>query len=242
MWQFAVCDDEEKYLKQIKTIISEYGEQSGEQVSVSTFTDGRQLLNEKNTYDMIFLDIEMGAVNGIDIAEQIREYDVRVPIVYVTHYEEFWKKAYRVHPFHFLSKPVDRKEIFDVISDMVKLVEASREKRILLATENGAVSALADDIQFFMINDKKQVVVCMNEQQHIVRGTMTEIYETLDKNVFYMPHRSYIINLDNVNRLENNFDIIMDNGEFCLLAQKKKKEFMNKMYERNLVLLKGRKL
>ena len=68
-------------------------------------------------FNIIFLDIEMQRSNGIEVALQIRRMDMNVPIVYITSYIDYWRRAYKVHAFDFIIKPFKSEELHKVMRD-----------------------------------------------------------------------------------------------------------------------------
>ena len=107
--RIAVCDDNKAdRQKLIEALRSAVGN-----VSVNEFEDGNELLcsHAHLPYDLIFLDILMPRISGMDTAERLRKTDTHTPIVFVSSSEEFGVQSYRVLAFDYLLKPVDPKEL-----------------------------------------------------------------------------------------------------------------------------------
>ena len=239
MLNIIICDDEKKYVDNLKTVVEEFFKKINAGVTITSYTDGDELLNEKIKADIVFLDIEMKRVDGITVAEEIRRYDMNVPIIYVTSYVDYWRKAYSVHAFDFITKPYTKEQVEKVLSDFVHMVEETEEKKVLLKTQDCTVNIRQNDIYYFMIEKKKQVLMAAVNGNYIVKENLKDIYEKLDKDMFYFSHKSSIVNLRYVERLENGYDIIMDNGEFVPLAHNKRADFLKRLSSVILEKLKG---
>ena len=107
MYRIAICDDDVK----MRRLLCQAAEGYGAACEVDEFSDGMELLECNTQYDILFLDIDMPRMNGIETAERIRRTDRRVKIIYVTGYQDYMSRSFAVHPFSFLLKPVRREEI-----------------------------------------------------------------------------------------------------------------------------------
>ena len=109
MKKIAICDDEPAVRKQMEAYFKEL-----ESVfCISYFESGEALLESDVLYDVIFLDIDMKGISGIDTARKIRVRDKKAKIIYVTAYEDFREYAFGVHAFGYLVKPVEKEKILE---------------------------------------------------------------------------------------------------------------------------------
>ena len=107
MFTFAVCDDQREDAENLRCCISLFAQTQEIPVQTDVFSDGAALLNASQHYDLIFLDVEMSPMSGIETAKELRKREAffKVPIVYVTSYPDYWRHAYQVHAFDFIEKP-----------------------------------------------------------------------------------------------------------------------------------------
>ncbi|MDE5781296.1 MAG: response regulator, partial [Lachnospiraceae bacterium] len=110
MLQIGVCDDDVQFTSKIEKMIIDIGHQKGILVEIDVFFDGSTLLEhiQKNDvrYDLLFLDIEMQDMNGLEVAKRIRKFDDLVYLIYITAHKNYAVEAYDVHPFQFILKPI----------------------------------------------------------------------------------------------------------------------------------------
>ena len=150
MIKIAVCDDEKQIRLRLLTIIQQYFDEIGRGVWIAGFKKGQELLNAKIRFDIIFLDIEMPELNGIETAKKLRKWDVTSKIIYVTNYDNYQRNAYEVHAFDYLSKPVSDKNIFKVLTEAIRYLDNATEKhKCVLETKTGIVTIDIEDIYYF---------------------------------------------------------------------------------------------
>lgn len=229
MLNIAVCDDERLYIDKLADIILSFTQQNNMSVKIEKFDDGIELISSGIKFDLIFLDIEMKKSNGIEIAERIREVDSNVPIVYVTSYSDYWRRAYKVHAFDFILKPFNNEEIFRVLSDFIALKKTSNVKTVELTTEYGTEIQPINEIYYFILLAKRKIQIVTISKDYIVRENLTDIFNKLDDDCFYITHRSCIVNMNYVQTIRKNDGILMTNGDWVPLAQKKQKDFFIKL-------------
>lgn len=227
MVRIAIVDDERKIRNEISLLISKYSIENLLEYEIKYFSDGRELIDSDLNFDIIFLDIEMKNVDGIQTAQHIRKIDMNVPIVYVTGYVDYWRRAYKVHAFDFISKPVSQSQINNVLDDFLLAMQKNNKSKISLYTDEGMNFVNLDEIRYFYITEKKKITLnTITETNVIVKENIGDLYDRLDKDMFYMPHRCCIVNFNFVKNVTKDRLIIMDNGDYLPLSQRKKPEFM----------------
>lgn len=241
MIRIAIVDDEKQIRKAIFLMIYNYFLDNALEYKVVPFSDGEELINSDLKFDIIFLDIEMKNVNGIQAAQHIRKKDMNVPIVYITGYVDYWRRAYKVHAFDFISKPATQEQINSVLNDFLSTVYKKNKVKISLRTNEGMMLVNLDEIRYFYITDKKKITLnTVNRNDIIVKENIGDLYERLNKDMFYMPHRCCIINLKYVRNVTKDRLIILDNDDFFPLSQRKKQEFMNLLSKQIVSSISGR--
>ena len=106
MIQIAIVDDESRQIRFIQQSIQKFFRQKNREddYRMDTFHSGESLLMSSRSYDLIFLDIQMNGMDGIETAKKIRTWDRKVCVIYVSNYTEKMAASFTVHPFSFLEK------------------------------------------------------------------------------------------------------------------------------------------
>lgn len=127
MLELAICDDDIILCNWLEQKLLHYGKANDCQISIEIYYSAEQLLNrlEEESYDMLFLDICLEHENGIDIGTEIRKknYGKELRITYISTYQEYAMKLFRIHPFDFLVKPIREEELFRVIGELRELLK-----------------------------------------------------------------------------------------------------------------------
>lgn len=220
MYQIAICDDEPTICELVSDVIREWSRD----IKISCFDSGEALLAAYDSFDAIFLDIDMKGIDGIETGRQIRERDHETKIVYLTSYRDYVAGAFEVHAFQYLLKPISSSRLRQVLEEIFRYVKKTDRQRILdFHTNEGVVCIDASAICYFEFADRRICMVTMQGIYHMT-GKISSIYERTCSMGFSMPHKSFVVNLLHVKNVRN-LDIFMDNGDRIPLSQKKQKEW-----------------
>lgn len=156
MLEIAVCDDEEYFLQQEKEWISQYMKRLGYEFRIDTFVSGVDFMaigDKVSKYDIMFLDINMEEMNGLETARKIREYTKDAYIVFVTAFITYSLEGYKVDAVRYLLKDNDSlekaiKECLDVIVEKMHYVE----NKYTFDFQEGRKTLLIDEILYIESN------------------------------------------------------------------------------------------
>ena len=164
MYKIAVCDDEEAVSEQVTNLIAEWNPA----VDVVCFSSGEALLENYQSYEAVFLDIDMAGMNGIETGKAIRRLDKDTKIVYLTAYRDYVSGAFGVHAFQYLLKPVNKKAIWNVLEEIFRYMKSAEKKIILdFHTVDGALCLPVESIYFFEYENRKIRIVTDKEQYSV---------------------------------------------------------------------------
>ena len=198
MIKVAVCDDEPEIADEAERYILQYGSENDIDFQINKYSCGEMLLNAEKCFDVIFLDIIMDKINGIETGKAIKNSNIKTHIIYITNFTNYSMSAHKVHAFDFIEKPIDYLKISEVLDDLVKYMSDGQTEYICVKTDSGAETFInVDDILFFEYREARNIVMYTADNSStgiVIRDTMYEIYERLNKTKFFMPHRAFIIN------------------------------------------------
>lgn len=228
MVSVAVCDDDNNVVEIVKNSLLQYQVSGNYQFDIHCFSCGEDLLKSKLIYDIIFLDIEMDGIDGIKTARHIRRTNGKTKIVYITTHSECALRSYSVHPFDFVVKPISCERIIIVIDELAEyFTRLSAKKEIIqLKGEEGPLVLNLDDIYVFEYTGNRRITVFTEKASYLIRGSLSEIKSLIKEESFISPHKSFIVNMEHINRL-NGLNIHTTNGLLVPVAQKKLKYFQN---------------
>ena len=218
--KIAICDDEKILCEQLRNYIKRQEFHSG---SIDCYESGEAFLAASKRYDIIFLDIQMAGLNGIETAKRLRERKDEAVLIFVTGMKEYVFEAFDVSAFHYLIKPVQEEKFTEVFGKAVIEAERRRQK------ENGPEQLLISRRGYSMKLDKEEILYIESRQRKAVIHTtqkVLEIYATmngLEKELgkpFYRCHRGYLVNLSRISGYTGD-SITLCNGETIYLAREK---------------------
>ena len=235
MYKIAVCDDEEAVSAQVKELITEWNPS----VDVVCFSSGEALLENYQSYEAVFLDIDMAGMNGIETGKAIRKMDKDTKIVYLTAYRDYVSGAFGVHAFQYLLKPVNKKAIWNVLEEIFRYTKAAGKKIILdFHTVDGALCLPVERIYFFEYENRK-IRIVTDEEQYYMADKIGNVAKRMAEFGFSMPHQSFVVNMFHVKNVKNQ-QIFLDNGMEIPLSQKKQKIWKQELMEYLSRRLEGR--
>lgn len=218
MYKIAVCDDEEALSAQVKDLITE----RNPSIDVLCFSSGEELLENYQSYEAVFLDIDMAGMNGIETGKAIRRLDKDTKIVYLTAYRDYVSGAFGVHAFQYLLKPVNKKAIWNVLEEIFRYTKSGEKKIILdFHTVDGALCLPVESIYFFEYENRK-IRIVTDKEQYYMADKIGNVAKRMAEFGFSMSHQSFVVNMFHVKNVKNQ-QIFLDNGMEIPLSQKKQK-------------------
>lgn len=237
MIKIAVCDDEEIIRKQIKNYISEYFSTKKINFEIYEFSSGIDLLqsSQKNIFSFIFLDIDLGKYNGVNIAKSIRDIQVSpINIVFVTSYEEYRTKVFSIHTFDYIIKPIKKDVFYKVLDDLMfwhNEESGNSRERLIFKTIDGIITLYIDDILYFEYNNRRVDIITKNGIYHMY-DKIKKIAQKMEKYNFIFPHAAYVINMKEIScYYRSSNQIIMTNEESIPISQLRTKKFREQYFK-----------
>ena len=154
----AVIDDNQTDIKYVSGLVTLWAEAANHNVRIRTFQSAEEFLfhyEEDKEYDLLLLDIEMGAMNGVELAKKIRQDESLVQMVFITGFPDFMAEGYEVSALHYLMKPVNEEKLYRVLDKAVSNLEKA-EKRLCVTFERQTVFVPLQQILY--IEAQKQYV------------------------------------------------------------------------------------
>ncbi|WML43024.1 LytTR family DNA-binding domain-containing protein [Neobacillus sp. PS3-40] len=172
--------------------------------------------------DLIFLDIQLPDLTGLQVAELINEYEFPVQIVFLTAYDHFAIEAFKLRAFHYLLKPYDLEDIiqvFDTYSSLLKENQLKTDQpkhKLAIETQKGFIYLSPKEI-FFIEKQGREVIIHTKTEKITATYTLNELLEKLGPFSFFRTHKSYLVNLEHIKELRawfsGSYNLIMHNKE-----------------------------
>ena len=224
--RIAICDDEELYRVELKTILDKL--LINVDYNIDTFDDGNRLVESFKAlpYDILFLDIEMPAVDGITLAKSLRAMSEKVFIVFLTSHVEYAIEGYEVNALRYLTKPVDIDKLKEVIRYVQEKQGASRQ---LIIKEDGEELLININDVIYLESMNQNVRIVTTQGEHVIRYNIGDFEEQLKNDGFFRSHRGYLISLAKVKKLSKN-DVIMEGDVILPVSRSNVKALKDALY------------
>lgn len=224
----SICEDESYFVSELKKMLDEYCSLREIHVSISTFSDGEELLASNQVADIILMDIKLPTSNGMEIIRHLRDLGSDSQVIFITAFQKYVFQAFDLDAVHYILKPVSEEKLFSALDKAIKRVAANRGKTLLITSGTTASRVPLKDILYCEAMNHQITVHTLTEQVQFF-GTLDAIEEKLDER-FFRCHRSYIVNMDHVIDKQPG-SAIMEGGDHILISRRKQQEFTQKLLE-----------
>ena len=224
--RIAICDDEELYRVELKAILDKL--LINADYNIDTFDDGNRLVEsfKAQPYDILFLDIEMPAVDGITLAKSLRAISEKVFIVFLTSHVEYAIEGYEVNALRYLTKPVD----IEKLKEVIRFVQEKQGKaRQLIIKEDGEELLININDVIYLESMNQNVRIVTTQGEHVIRYNIGDFEEQLKNDGFFRSHRGYLISLAKVKKLSKN-DVIMEDDVILPVSRSNVKALKDALY------------
>ena len=227
MTRIAIVEDEAAVREQLAGYVQRYTRQYGTPFEVTEFADGMEILeNYRPQFDIIFLDIEMPELGGMDAAERIRTVDPDVVLVFVTNMAQYAIRGYEVDALDFVLKPVSYFAFSLKITKALTSLAHREKASVLLTFKNGMMRLPAEDITYIEIL-RRQMIVHTETEVYPVAGTLTEMEAKLGDAGFARCNKGYLVNLRHVKRITA--DSVQVGNDELLISRRRREDFLAAM-------------
>lgn len=228
IYYIAVCDDEMIYRNQIMNVIQEYMFLNEKDIDIRLFSTGTEFCDfcKKYKVNMVFLDIELGDINGFCVAHYIREElnDHNMHIVFQTDTKQYDRQLFSVQPLDVIEKPIDTKHIIKCL-DLVFNIKESKNTKFIYTNQYERKYVLESDIIAFSKNGKDVEIYLDNYESDWFRGTIKEVEGKIKGEYFVKINQSVIINMCYIKSF-NKDKVIMTNGREYKVSREYKKKLL----------------
>ena len=200
VYRIAVCDDSPADIDYITSLLSVWSADRGITINIKTFSSAESFLfhyAEEKNYDLLLLDIEMGAMDGVTMAKRIRRENEAVQIVFITGYSDYISEGYEVAALHYLMKPVNGDKLFSVL-DRALEKQKQNERCLNLELSGEMVRIPFYEIRYLDVH--QNYVTIHGKQDYTVKKSLAEFEALLDTR-FCRVGRSMILNLNYISRV-----------------------------------------
>ncbi len=214
MFSIAICDDESIFCQNLKEKLNKYSFFENNEFELTIYTDYKNLVKDIENlieYDLLFLDIELGDSDGIEIGKYLRrKFNIKkLEIIYVSGKATYAIDLFKNRPFDFLIKPITDEKLFSVMTSYFKQCDEN-EYSIIFKFKSILHRVMKDKIMFIK-SDKRIITVYSNQKTYICYDKLTNFVNILNDSKFIRIHKSYAVNAEYIEKFSRS-DVVLING------------------------------
>ncbi|MFR6142507.1 MAG: LytR/AlgR family response regulator transcription factor [Finegoldia sp.] len=227
----AICDDDLKHINLIEDMIYDLSQKLDNfKPDIDAYLSGEELLrliDVKDFPSILFIDVEMPGLNGIQTARELRKLSEQVLIIYVTSYETYTLESFEVRPFRYLLKPIDIKKFARAFYDAIEYINNSNSYVFFKKGKDHIQIDSSSIISIFSESGRKLRVKTNNElDEKVFYGKIKNIEKELNPLSFVKINSGTIINLKRV-KILNAHEVIMIDGSILPISKNRKKSVID---------------
>ena len=213
--KIAVCDDHEIQLDLMNKYIKEWATANEVNISIDNFKNAESFLFEwedYEKYDIIFLDIEMNTMSGIELSNIIRKQNKTVDIVFATGIFKYALHGYKVGALQYLIKPIKKDDVAECLDNTKNRMKVRNDdsKYITIETPKKSLKLNYDTIEY-CIMFSPYIDIHTNSDKITLRKKISDIENLLPKRSFIRCHRSYLVNIKYIKTVTKD-NVILESG------------------------------
>lgn len=239
--KIAICDDEVIIVNQIEHILTEYKRAKSKNLKIDKYCNAESLYQclREHKYDLIYLDIELNKMSGVELGQKIREElnDYITKIVFISSKDGYERQMLDVQPLGFISKPLTADDIIKMMHRVEKSLSQLKKLKTFAYTKKKTIYQIpiSDIIYFESLDHNIKIVTLTGNDEYY--DTLKNVVSMLAEENFIHIHRSYYINYENIKRAYYD-SVTMINNDNLMISRSKRQEVRNKVKE----LMQGVKL
>ncbi|MEE0858003.1 MAG: LytTR family DNA-binding domain-containing protein [Acutalibacteraceae bacterium] len=214
----AVCDDSSFDRKIIIDMLNSYFLGKSIVYEITSYENGLDLIydiQDGKGYDLVFLDIYMEEVLGIDVARKLRKINYTGDIVFMTATIDFAVDGYEVEAVGYLLKPHSYEKLYKVLDRVVKNYDTNVYR---IRQRNNFVSVPYNEILYIESNNSKCILHSNDNNSYVIYKRLNEIENELNDSRFLRCHQSYLVNMNYIRKVDKHF--VLSNGDMVCIRQR----------------------
>ena len=227
MVRIAIVEDEQEAAENLKALILRYDRENSREAEIAEYRNAVAFLtNYPANFDIIFMDIEMPHLNGLDAAAKLREIDKTTLLIFATNLGHMAARGYEVEAFDFIVKPVQYDALKLKLNRAFAKLYQMQEKDVSFTSEGAKIRMPAASVRYVEVRDH-QLIFHTAEGDYPAYGTMSSIAEHLHPLGFSLCNNCYLVNLKHVRRIQK--FTVMVGDDALQISRPRRKTFLEEL-------------
>lgn len=225
MISVAIVEDDDAAAALLEGYLHTFEQNSGVRFSIKRFCEAVSFLSEyRSLYDIIFMDIEMPNLSGMEAALKLREFDKQAVLIFVTNMAQFAVKGYEADALDFMIKPLSYSDFSQKMQKALSVIDSNADVALVVARSDGFVRVSVKKISYIEVMGHK-LLYHTDEETITATGSLTELEEKLRPYSFMRCNSCYLLNPKYIQSVQGH-NVLMQNGDLLKISHPKRKKFM----------------
>lgn len=221
IFRVAIVEDSIEEAAEIKSMLERFGKSSKEEFDTVHYPSAMEFLSQRGVFDLIFMDIKMPGINGMEAAEMLRVFDENVPLVFVTSLARLAAKGYAVNAADFIVKPVSYLDFSRSMARVLRLMRRRAGLRVAIPTSNGLRVVSVSSVIYFDIQRHYLSYHLEGGETLRVRKTMQDAVKDFPSEWFVRISSSCTVNMGHIGLVRKDHLVMTDGTELYFSRPKK---------------------
>ena len=221
--KIAVCDDDKNDQDYVIKLIREWASSTDRKIDIKTFISAEQFLfqySEEKDFQILILDIEMGKMNGVELAKELRKANGDLQIVFVTGFPDFISEGYEVDAVHYLMKPLQKERFFGAMEKAA--AHLKKAEPVIILKDSGEMTRIVLKNIYYVEAFSHSCILHTTDGNIEYKISISSLEKELGDG-FVRVHRSCLVNIDRIKKIVKT-EVLLDNGETVPLSRRKYNE------------------
>lgn len=224
MPNIALVEDEPEAADVLAAFIARYAGEKGLELTVTRFGNAMDFEMTHQHFDLVFMDIQMPGINGMEAAQLMRTYDSETPIIFVTNLAQYAVKGYEVDALDFIVKPVTYFNFRMRMDKAMRRIRRNASRSIAIGTRDGMRVVALSDIEYVEVSKHDLSYHLVDEEEPlVVYGSLVAFEQEVTGGTFVRISNSCLVNMNRIRSMRGG-ELTMRDGQVLYFSRSKKRE------------------
>ncbi len=229
MINIAIVEDDDKAAETLLGCLNKYRHESGEAFEAVRFAEAESFLDtcRRQAFEIVFMDIEMPGMSGMEAAAKLREFDKKMVLIFVTNMAQYAVKGYEVNAMDYVLKPVNYPHFAIKIKKALDIVKTGENVEIIITQASGIKKLPVNNLFYIEVQGHKLLYHTVDGDEGGY-GSLSDLSEKLKRYNFLRCNNCYLVNPKYIASVQG-FTVLMKNGDALQISHPRKKAFMTEL-------------
>lgn len=224
MFNAAIVEDSDTAAQSLAAYVDRYGTDHRLELVTTRFTCGDDFLEAKRTFDLVFMDIDMPGLDGLETSAAFREYNDATPLIFVTNLAQYAIRGYEVDALGFLVKPVGWSDFCACLDRVMPAVQRAQAQTLTVSTRFGTHHLRLSDLPYIEVRNHAVLYHGAPSEEPVqARSTLREVEDSLAGTPFVRISNNALVNMDHVTSVRGD-EVALRDGRTLFMSRSRKKE------------------